>query len=299
MCALAAERKFFAVVGVVLALILAFLPLMTIKASAAEYNTVLSDLDDCLTDEEEQAVLKKMSEVSQKVGINIGIVISADLTSKSNLILSSKKYLHEFSETNFGEGSDVVSLLLFNSHDLPQYYDDFDEIDTMGKGRKLYDSWVEDMFDSIYSRLDAVSPKSDLPSKPNVYKNCSSANYYLACIAFCNQVEQYGNPSMVFWYGLLEFIMTHGMAIMVGLIIAIIVVVVYSSSIRRGYSKKAPIGAAQYMDKKHTKVIRREDVFIREYTTSYRTSSSSGGGGRSGGGGGGGGSHGGGSGRHR
>lgn len=296
---MAAERKFLAVVGAVLALILAFSPLMTKKASAAEYNIVLSDLDDCLTDEEEQAVLDKMSEVSQKVGINIGIVISADLTSKSNLILSSKKYLQEFSETNFGKDSDVVSLLLFNSHDLPQYYDDYDEIDTMGKGRKLYDNWVDDMFDSIYSRLDAYSPKSDLPSKPNVYKNYSSANYYLACLAFCSQAEQYGNPSMVFWYGLMEFIMTHGMAIMAGLIIAIIVVVIYSSSIKKRYSKKAPIGAVQYMDKKHTKVVRREDVFIREYTTSYRTSSSSGGGRSGGGGGGGGGSHGGGSGHHR
>lgn len=295
---MAAERKFFAVVGVVLALILAFSPLMTKKASAAEYKIVLSDLDDCLTDEEEQAVLEKMSEVSQKVGINIGIVISADLTNKNNLILSSKKYLQEFSETNFGEDSDVVSLLLFNSHDLPQYYDDLDEIDTMGKGRSLYDSRIVKMFNSIYSALDDNSPKSDLPSKPNVYKDCSSANYYLACIAFCNQVEQYGNPSMVFWYGIMDFIMTNGMAIMVGLIVAIIVVVIYSSSVRKRYSKKAPIGAVQYMDKKHTKVVRREDVFIREYTTSYRTSSSSGGG-RSGGGGGGGGSHGGGGGRHR
>lgn len=295
---MAAERKFLAAVGVVLALILAFSPLMIKKASAAEYQTVLSDLDDCLTDEEEQAVLDKMSEVSQKVGINIGIVISADLTSKSNLILSSKKYLQEFSETNFGKESDVVSLLLFNSHDLPQYYDDYDEIDTMGKGRKLYDNWVDDIFDSIYSRRDSHSPKSDLPSKPNVYKDYSSANYYLACLAFCSQVEQYGNPSMVFWYGLMEFIMTHGMAIMVGLIVAIIVVVIYSSSVKKRYSKKAPIGAVQYMDKTHTKVVRREDVFIREYTTSYRTSSSSGGG-RSGGGGGGGGSHGGGSGHHR
>lgn len=260
------------------------------RASSAGYSVNLSDLDDCLTNEEEGKLLEIMRETSDKVGINIGIVITADLERKS-----CTRYAENFLDNTFGIESDSIVLLLLNTHDLPEYDDDRDWISTSGKARKLYDNRVESLFSNIYDALEDHNVSSDLPSKPNVYKNWSSANYYVGCMNFCEMLGIYGNPTSAFWYGILDFILGNIFALFLGMVIGLVVALIFSSSIKRSYMKKSPINAAQYIDKNHTDITRREDMFIREYTTSYRTSSSSGGG-RSGGGGG---SHGGGGGHHR
>lgn len=282
-----------------LAVILTVSPMFFSAKADVNSQVILSDLDDCLTDAEEAALLSRMGEVSGKTGINIGIVITAELNGKT-----SKNYALSFCESSFGKYSDSVVLLLFNSHDLPQYenynlYQDY--IFTSDKGYDLLYKRIDDIFDRIYTAFDNKNIKSDLPIKPNVYKDYSSAHYYVGCLNFCAAVERYADPSTVAANEVTDFILGNIVTIFVGCIIGIITAVVFSFSIRKKYTKKSPISAAQYLDKSRINVTRREDIFIREYTTSYTTSSSSGGHGggshRSGGGGG----HrsGGGGGRHR
>lgn len=287
-------RKLLAPICALLAAILVIFPLCSLKnASAAgtQAMVVLSDLDDCLTEAEEKALLEKMTQTSKETGINIGIVITADLENKR-----ANRYADNFSDNNFGIESNSIVLLLLNTHDLPIYDMESDWISTSGKARKLYDNKIDKIFSRVYAALEKRGIESDLPGKPNVYKNWSSTNYYLGCMNFCTTLEKYGNPVSAFWYGILDFVFSNIPALFLGGIVGLIVALIFSSNIKRSYSKKSPISAAQYIDKRNTEITRREDVFIREYTTSYRRSSSSGGG-RSGGGGGG--SHGGGGGHHR
>lgn len=79
--------------------------------------------------------------------------------------------------------------------------------------------------------------------------------------------------------------------------------IVVTTVVARGYKKKAPISAANYLDNSVTRFSVKNDIFLREFTTHFSSSSSSGGGGHHSGGGGhhssSHSSHGGGGGRHR
>ncbi|MCH5208256.1 MAG: TPM domain-containing protein [Oscillospiraceae bacterium] len=277
------------------AIIVVFSLCFNAKASGIKTKAVvLSDLDNCLSEAEEKALLEEMREVAEKTGLNIGIVITAELDGKK-----SKKYADDFSDDNFGLDSNSIVLLLFNSHDLPQYSKEVDQISTSGNAIDLFEKRINSIFDRIYDELENKNVRSDLPSTPNVYKHYSSANYYIGCMKFCAAVERYGDPAMAFWNGVVDFLISHLFAMFIGGIIGLVAALVFSSSIKKSYTKKSPISAAQYLDKNRTNITRREDIFIREYTTSYTTSSSSGGHGGGGRSGGGGGHHGGGGGRHR
>ena len=245
------------------------------------------------TEAEEDAISAKLDEVSQKVGINIGIVITAELLNSNGHHISHEVYSENFCNENFGEYSDSIVLLLFNSHDKPEYTYAEDDMYMYGKADELYYEKSQKIWDRIYDALEKQNIKSDLPSEPNVYKYYSSANYYMACMNFCDTLGKYGDPGSAFWIGVLEFILEHIGMLFIGLIIGVIVAVVIFTNTKRSYSKKAPISAAQYIDKNRKNIVGSEDRFIREYTTSHRIDTSSSSGGRSGGGGhsGGGGGH--------
>ena len=288
------KRKTLLSVCVLLTAIFAVFFLCVNAKAVSKAEIVLSDLDNCLTDAEEAALLKEMRTVADKTGLNIGIVITAELDGKK-----SKRYADDFSDYNFGLDSDSIVLLLFNSHDLPQYYSDVDQISTSGKAMDMFQKRIDSIFDRIYDALEKSNIKSGLPSEPNVYKHYSSANYYVGCLNFCAAVERYGDPTAAFWNSVVDFLISHLFTMFVGGIVGLIAALIFSSNIKKKYSKKSPISASQYLDKGRINITRREDIFIREYTTSYTTSSSSGSRGGGGGGGGGGGHHGGGGGRHR
>ena len=271
--------------------------MMTITASAdGKYSVALDDLDDCLTPDEESSLLQIMQETADKTKLNIGFCITADLRGMSDEI-----YSDYYSDEHFGFGSDSIVLLMVNTYDKPQYSAVTDEISTSGVADgKFSKSIIENnLFPRIYKGFDNKNATSVGSPKSNVYKGYSSAQFYQAGVGFCEAIETFSNPFVAFWATIGDYIKKNVTALVVGIIIATIFALIVSNSTKAKYSKKKPISADKYLDRRNTRVVRQVDAFVREYTTSVRISSSSSGGGRSGGGGGHSSGHGGGGGRHR
>ena len=271
--------------------------LLTITASAeAKYSVAIDDLDDCLTPMEESDLLRIMQKTADKTKLNIGFCITADLKGKSDEL-----YSDYVLDEHFGHGSDSIVLLMVNTYDKPQYAAVTDEISTSGVAvGKFSTSIIENnMFPRIYKGFDNKNAVSVGVPKSNVYKGYSSSQFYQACVGFCEAIETFSNPFVAFWATIGDYIANNVPALVIGIIVATIFALSVANSTKSKYSKKKPISADKYLDRRSTRVVRQVDAFVREYTTSVRISSSSGGGGRSGGGGGHSSGHGGGGGRHR
>ena len=266
---------------------------LTLTASASAYSVSLDDLDNCLTEMEENALRSKLRETAEKIQCNVGVCITADLGNRSDVGFSDY-----YADQTFGYKTDTVVLVLLNRHG--KYSGYIDQISTNGKAVDMYSTSCIDnhIFPRIYSGLDDKSATSVGTPIADAYDGYSSAQFYQAIVQYCSALVDYSNPTNAFWSSIGDFFVSNGLMLVVAGIIAIIISLIVSTSVKNGYSKKKPISAANYVDKRKTRVLRQVDAFVREYTTSYRVSSSSGG--RGGGGGGGhSGGHGGGGGRGR
>lgn len=253
-------------------------------ADSVEFTAALADYDDCLTASQESELRKIMQTAANNAKCNVGIVITRDLNGMSDM-----SYADAFGDSAFGYGSSFVVLMMLNKHGNPQYDGDgfADCISTSGMGRNKYDDHITAMFNKVYDGLD-------------------SSGFYAACKNFCSVVERYGGSSTTASLMHNEFLENFEVILggsFIGLVVAAVVTGIVVSSVVRGYKKRAPISAANYIDQSRTRITRQTDQFVREYTTSVNISSSSGGshGGGHGGGRGGGrsGGHGGGRGRSR
>ena len=249
------KMRFAAVLVVVIILIA---PFFTFSASAdvpIGCRGALSDLDECLTDAEEAKLLGIMNETAQKINCNVGIVITRDLES-----MSPSGYAKNFGDTNFGSGSSYAVFMFLNTHDNPKYSSSFyeDKLELNGRGHDYYNNKVNAIFNKVYDGLD-------------------SSGFYSAGTAFCRALELYAGSSG----GAAAFIDENFSIIaggsFIGLIVAVIVTITVVSSVVRGYKKRAPISAGNYIDQSRTRITRQVDQFVREYTTSVNISSSSGG----------------------
>ena len=278
--------------AIVFAVIMLFSALLTVTASAAQYHrAVIEDFDNCLTADEKASLIDIMQKTANKIGLNVGYCITADLEGMSHQYYSDYRL-----DSNFGKVSDSVMLVMVNTHDKPEYKNATDEISTTGEAISRFPtSMIENsIFPRIYRGLDDPYATSVGTPMPNVYKNTSSAQYYQACIEYCKALEAYSS----FWGKVGAFISEHIAELFMAIITAFVIASIASGCTKSKYKKKKPISANNYLDRKSINQKRAIDAFIREYTTSVKISSSS----SSGGGGGGGGhssGHGGGSGCHR
>lgn len=257
------------------AVIILFAPFFTFSASAdvpigknsadatVGCRGVLVDLDERLTDSEEEKLLGIMNETAQKISCNVGIVITRDLNG-----MSASGYAKNFGDTNFGSGSSYAVFMFLNTHDNPAYSDSSyeDKLELNGRGHDYYNSKANAIFNKVYDGLD-------------------SAGFYSAGQAFCRALELYAgkNGGNTLDFILENFSIFFGGSF-IGLIAAAIFTIIIVSSVVRGYKKKAPISAANYIDQRRTRITHQADQFVREYTTSVSLSSSSsghGGGGHS------------------
>ncbi len=219
------------------------------NAYAYGESTALDDYDNVFTDDEEEKLTELMKRAAESSKCNVGIVVTDNLNGKS-----SRKYADDYLDGTFGYGSDSIVLLLCNDHI------NSDWISTYGRATDLFGYDTDRIFDYVYNGLD-------------------SDGYFAAAKEFCNYIEQ----SEIYGYvpeikrGIAA-VQTFLIAGIISLVISFITVF----AVRSGYKKKAPVTARKYINTSKTKFLRREDNFVREFTTTHRVSSSSS---RSGGGG--------------
>lgn len=251
------KMRFAAALVVVIIL---FAPFFSVSASADKpvgCRGVLVDLDECLTDSEEEKLLGIMNETAQKISCNIGIVITRDLNG-----MSDSQYAKNFGNTNFGSGSSYAVFLFLNKHDNPAYSSYQDILELNGRGHDYYNSRANSIFDKVYDGLD-------------------SAGFYSAGREFCRALELYAGSDSYGGDAFDTFADNFSVIVggsFIGLIAATIITIVVVSNVVRSYKKRAPISAANYIDQSRTRITRQTDQFVREYTTSVNISSSSGGG---------------------
>lgn len=232
-----------------------------VTASAdASYKAVLADLDGCIPDANEEALVEYMQWAADNIECNIGVVITSDLNGKTDT-----QYSEGFLNDIFGRGSSSVVLMLLNTYDNPKYANYYDKLSLDGRGYDYYDSKANKIFDRVYDGLD-------------------SSGFEEAVREFCDALVKYKGSGRGASYGgssKYEFkdmlTVTFG-AMIFGLVLSLIV----TNSVASKYSKKAPVSAANYLDRNRIVNTKKTDVFVREYTRTYTNSSS---GGSSGGGG--------------
>lgn len=223
------------------------------------YMAVLTDYQYALSYTESEELLEEIQDAADTIGANVGVVLSDSLNGKSE-----RKYTDDFLDDNFGAESSSIVLMLVKEGTGNQ-----DWISCTKDAYDIYGPQIEDIFDDVYYGMDSGA----------------SPNYPAAIRSFCSYLKNHqtgyvgssGSSSGIsFHFGTGQFV-----AIIIALIVSCVVVGTHAA----GYKKKAPISARAYLDNNRTNFIERNDIFIREYTTSHKISSSSGGGHHGGGGG--------------
>lgn len=249
------------------------------------------DYDNCLTEAQERELLEIMQKAAKSAKCNIGIVIAKELDGKSHA-----KYANDFLDDNFGEISNSIVILFFNSYNRPEYTQAKDHISTTGTMKNKTQSKIDRIFDRIYDKMgEPRGNKYAYNTSTNTY---GGYDYYAACKEFARNVKRYGSSGFVKIGTMIsDYAAEYSTMFLGGLFIAFVITFITVKTKVSSYKRKATLSAANYLDRRATRVTRQVDQFVREYTTSHTHSSSSGGGGHHSGGGGG--HHGGGSGHHR
>ncbi|MGN1339496.1 MAG: TPM domain-containing protein [Oscillospiraceae bacterium] len=209
------------------------------------YMASLTDYQNALSESEETELLALLQSTADSIGVNLGVVLSDSLNGKTE-----EQYTDDYMYEQFGRDSSSIVLMLVKEGTGNQ-----DIIAFNKHAYDVYDSKYNAILDAVYSGLDSgISP-----------------NYPAAISKFCSYLENhqtsYGK-GFEFHFGMGQLI-----AIAISAVIALVAVNVHAGS----YKKKAPISARQYLVNNRTNFTLRQDIYVREFTTSHRISSSSGG----------------------
>lgn len=117
----------------------------TVSVHAGE-NYHIFDLDDSLTNEEENILASRQIELEQKTGLFIAVVITDNLEGKS-----SQAYADDFYDEYFGINTNGILLLLDNQSQ-------WDHISTSGSAINLYS---EAYIDKIFKAMDSSLHRGD------------------------------------------------------------------------------------------------------------------------------------------
>ena len=256
-----AKRK-LSLLGAVLAALVCMMSLMGITAFADDtdygYFGCIEDHQDALTDSQEAQLLTLLDDTARNIHANVGVIFADSYMDG----MSEVSYAKSFLSRSFGEYSDSVVLMMVQSGS-----GKVDQIYATDAAYDKYHSKIDSIFDYVYDGFDSGSGE----------------NYYSAVTGFCDYLNSHPVNST-------EFHLNTGNV--GGIIIALIAAVVIANGHASSYKKKLPISARAYMKNDMTHFTERNDIFVREFTTSHRVSSSSssssgghgGHGGRSGGG---------------
>ncbi len=238
------------------AVIVTFSGIQNIYAYAVAPESKIYDLNDRLTDAEEKVLNEKIVKQSEKLRINIAVVITDDLGPESKGYLSNyeketvaQDFADNYYDDLFGAYSDGILLLI----------DDELQCDSVSTSGSLIDEYQPYIFSGS---LDDVQPK------------LKSGNYYGAVDIFVRRVDL---KTYKFADTFTPFLIGAAIAAVTSLIVCIIIARSYKT--HKKYEPKNYNAGNQFSFRE------KSDSFIREYTTKTKIESSSGGS-RSGGGGG-------------
>ncbi|MDO5559210.1 MAG: TPM domain-containing protein [Oscillospiraceae bacterium] len=207
------------------------------SVSAASYGFKLDDQDGSLSENESARIENKMKSFSDKLGINIAIVITSDKGFKSSMEYADDQY-----DSIFGINTQGILLLIDND---TQY----DWISTSGDAPKFTIKRYQPYIDPI---LDDISP---------MLKN---GHYYTACDTFLDDVQKYAYHKVFSSLG-------------IGAVISLIISAIAYGVISHGYKNNKKYSARNYTSSNDSKFTEKTDVFVREYTQKVKIESNSGG----------------------
>lgn len=228
--------------GLIMAVFMAF-GINCERINAADSNCKVHDLDDSLTDSQEEKLNKKIAKAADKIDANVAVVISSDIGSYSSQIYAENTY-----DKLFGQRTDGVLLFIDND---TQY----DRLVTSGDLLVEYEKYTD-------SFLDDITP-------------CLRNKDYVSA------VEEFVDHIDLAEYKRAKFLKTT----LIGLVVAVVVSLIVCLSIAHSYKTLKKYEARNYEAKENTRFNRKEDRFLREYTTKTKIESNSGSGGSRGGGG--------------
>ena len=256
-----------------ISVLLISLTLFSVTVSAKRYDeekVFVSDKESYLSDSEFDDIVDTAEKLSDKTGYNVGIIITDDIGSKSPVAFSDDAYMDVFKKD-----SDGFMILLNNDT-----YED--HISTSGNAILMYsDARLMNTLDSagsylkeeeFYSALKVMLTKLD--------------SYYDAGVPAEN--EGYTKDDIKdatgqdFLGRLINIVHRLGILFVIFIVVSIVTFFIIKSS----YRFKTAESARTYVNKSETFFREKQDIYIREYTTSHKISSDSSGGGSRGGGGG-------------
>jgi uncharacterized membrane protein YgcG len=138
-------KKLTALLVTMMIMVVSAVPLSASADTANKDKGYIFDLDDSLSDSQEDALEKQLEELSKKSAMNVAVVISDDLDGKNQVA-----YADDYYDSLFGINTDGILLLLNN-------YNQIDHISTSGdRIIKLYDQdYMNHMFDKMSPSLKA------------------------------------------------------------------------------------------------------------------------------------------------
>ncbi|MDO5148341.1 MAG: TPM domain-containing protein [Oscillospiraceae bacterium] len=111
-------------------------------AVSASGGSHVFDYDNSLSDEEEKLLDESIKQAEQKYGLNIAIVITDDLGTKSSM-----EYADDFYDDMFGINTDGILFLMDNDTQ-------WDHISTSGRAISMYsESYIDRMFSAVTPAL--------------------------------------------------------------------------------------------------------------------------------------------------
>lgn len=267
---------------------------LTASAAGNSAKGFDGDTSDCgvidgkgLFDSDELGELNEIvRETAEKLDMYILIYLSDDSMSES----STQYFADQIYGDAFGPYTDGVCYYM----DLSGGYSAYDFIFTSGKAMLLYDDSIDSMLNGIFDHLPASG------------EEITASEIYDGIKYICYTFEAYGEdgPSILdyeYVESLGEYVYFKdgetiissvkppaiqvkalGIALLGGIVIAVICYFI----VKAHYKFKKSCNPNVYVSREDTHFTRRDDHFIRQYTTRTKIESSSGGGSRGGGGGG-------------
>lgn len=260
-------------------------------------KSLFYDTANIFSDDEKAELTEYVQEAAQELEMNIFVFAAGPsyyMSDEKTEIFADDSY-----DEYFGEDTDGVFFFMDFTGKKPAY----DYISTSGKAVPYYQDDISDIFSSVNSYL----PPSSVSEYSQFKDDISDA-----VITFISELKYYrggdtayydDDSGKYFYYENNKLIITDKPPLKARLKVlifavpaGIIAAFIYFFSIKKAYKFKSSANPNVYISSEDTQFIRRDDRFIRTYTTKTKieSSSSSGGsgGGHSGGGGhGGGGSH--------